>query len=56
MQPEDCAMSFFNHGVEYGPIFYVTFFFFFFFVRASRHFYPVLNIACCAPFEELLCV
>lgn len=29
---------------------------FFFFVWASRRFYPVLNIACCAPLEELLCV
>lgn len=44
-------MSFLNHGVAYGPILYVTFL-----CARLEAFLSVLNIACCAAFEELLCV
>lgn len=41
----------FNHSVDYSPILYVTFL-----CASLEAFISVLNIACCAPFEELLCV
>lgn len=41
----------FNPSVEHRLILYVTFL-----CASLEAFISVLNIACCAPFEELLCV
>lgn len=44
-------MSFLNHGVAHSPILYAAFL-----CARLEAFLSVLNIACCAAFEELLCV
>lgn len=48
---EESAMSIFNHSVDYCPILCVTFL-----CARLKAFISILKIACCAAFEEPLCV
>lgn len=51
LQNSECAMSFLNTAWTYCPFLNVMFW-----CRSLKALISVLNLACCAAFEELLCV